>query len=352
MGLIHLLSWNVRYFSHHTRGITSTEANLTRAAQAVASLTRPVDILALQEIDNESIRSGLGRSVTRDGSTQIDRFLWRLNAFSQQKGGPQYEAWYYRAHGHHRRVTLLSTGLAILVRKGLEVVLDNSDDPVDITHRRIRTLAALKQKRICAHARIRDESGGELDLFNTHLSLPSFFARTNGATGKRFGEADNQLHEIRAVLDYVGAQSNGCGTMLVGDFNSRPGSRVYQHVLERGNFRDAYASHHALSAEQVANIPSAGFMQMRFRLDHVFANDRVHIERFELANPFGPTHPFHGLSDHMPISALLETAGHQRGVPAITATPSTRAQTEQSPPASPGHRRPDGLPHDTLHLLR
>ncbi|NUN13736.1 MAG: hypothetical protein HUU55_08875, partial [Myxococcales bacterium] len=290
--------------------------------------------------------------ITRDGSTQIDRFLWRLNAFSQQRGCPEYEAWYYRAHGHHRRVTLLSTGLAIVVRKGLKVVLENTDEPTDITHRRIRTLAALKQKRICAHARIQDESGGELDLFNTHLSLPSFLARANGATGKRFGEADNQLHEVRAVLDYVASKSNGSGTMLVGDFNSRPGSRVYQHVLERGNFRDAYASHHALSAEQVANIPSAGFMQMRFRLDHLFANNNIHIERFELANPFGPTHPFHGLSDHAPISAVLELARPVNQSGAVKEHQSTPPQTGGSLHAVVDHQYPDGLPPDIHHHRR
>jgi endonuclease/exonuclease/phosphatase family metal-dependent hydrolase len=307
MSALGLMSWNVRYFSHHVRGITSVERNLEFAALAVASLDPQPDVLALQEIDNHSIRSTLsrlGRRDLRNGATepQIVRFVEQLNRASAARAGREYEVLFFRAHGHDAIWSLYSTGLAVIYRRGLEVVDENSTAPHEITYRRLQAFSRMKQKRICAHVRLRDERRQTFDLFNTHLSLPAFLQRTDRATGRRFGEADNQLHEIRGVLDFMRDRGDPDCSLLVGDFNAVPGSRVYNMVVGDGSpLRDAFAGHFKLSPEELVRIPSAGFMRLRFRLDHVFAGPRVRLLGFPHTYPFGVEHPMRGLSDHVPI---------------------------------------------------
>ena len=304
---LQLLSWNVRYFSHHLRGISSTERNLQLAAQAIASFEPQPDVLALQEIDNHSIRSNVNRFGRQNGPNgesppQIVRFLEHLNRASVARGGHEYEAMFFKAHGHDAILSLYSTGLAILHRKGLRVVEDNVSSPHEITYRRIQRLARIKQKRICAWCRFADEAGHSFDLFNTHLSLPAFLQRANPETRRRFGEADNQLYEIQAVLDFIHERANLDRAVLVGDFNAVPGSRVYNHVIGGATrFRDAFATHFAISPDELRGIPSAGFMRMRFRLDHVFAGPKLNFVEFPHTLPFSRAHPLRGLSDHVPI---------------------------------------------------
>lgn len=306
-----LMSWNVRYFSHHVRGVTSVERNLQRSAHAVAALDPQPDVIALQEIDNHSVRSNLtrlGRRTPDNGLSdpQIERFVRHLNAASAARGGHQWQVLFYRAHGHDAVFSIYSTGLAILYREGLSLVDHNSTSPHEITYRRIAALSRLKQKRICAHARLQDERGRRFDLFNTHLSLPAFLQRADPQTRTRFGHADNQLREIGSVLEFVERTGDPEATVLVGDFNALPGSRVYNHVVCNGiPLRDAFARHFELSTDDLARIPSAGFMRMRFRLDHFFAGPRIAVSAFPHTFPFGAAHPLRGLSDHVPIAATF-----------------------------------------------
>lgn len=304
---LRLMSWNVRYFSHHVRGVTSVERNVRRAAEAVAALDPQPDVLALQEIDNHSVRSNLtliGRRKPGNGLSdpQIVRFVRHLNEASATRGGHQWEALFFRAHGHDALWSLYSTGLAVVYRRGLELVSHNSASPHEITFRRIPALSRLKQKRICAHARLRDERGRTFDLFNTHLSLPAFLQGADKQTRRRFGHADNQIAEIQSVLDFVGRTGSPDRSVLVGDFNALPGSKVYNAVVGNGSgLRDAFARYFELSVDDLAAIPSAGFMRMRFRLDHFFAGPRIALKAFPHTFPFNPAHPMRGLSDHVPI---------------------------------------------------
>lgn len=304
---LRLMSWNVRYFSHHVRGVTSVERNVRRAAEAVAALDPQPDVLALQEIDNHSVRSNLtrlGRRTAENGLSepQIVRFVQHLNDASAARSGHRWEVLFFRAHGHDAILSLYSTGLAVLYRQGIELVDHNSTSPHEITYRRIAALSRLKQKRICAHARLRDEAGRTFDLFNTHLSLPAFLQPADKTTRRRFGHADNQLAEIQSVLDFVARAGDPERSVLVGDFNALPGSRVYNAVVGNGStLRDAFARHFDLSVDDLVGIPSAGFMRMRFRLDHFFAGPRVTVNAFPHTFPFNQSHPMRGLSDHVPI---------------------------------------------------
>jgi endonuclease/exonuclease/phosphatase family metal-dependent hydrolase len=302
--MFNVMSWNVRYFSNGTVGITSTESQLRRVARSLIAMEEPPHVIALQEIDNHSIRSHLGRVGQLNGGhhEQIERFVRYLNEYSLEGGGPAFRHLFFRAHGHGGgRLPLYSTGLAVLHRTDFEVLAHNADDPLDITHRRVRQLSKVKQKRICAHVRFRAPTGEVFDLFNTHLSLPAFLARHNGNTGKRFGEAHNQIAEIERVLEYVGQVGDIEHAVLVGDFNARPGSRVYRHVLENSPLVDVFASTQGLSEAEVDALPSAGCFGLRFRLDHMFAGPGVQFLSFPLAAPYGRTHPMRGLSDHAPI---------------------------------------------------
>ena len=297
------VSWNVRYFAHATRGITSTERTLRGIADALVTL-QP-DVIALQEIDDYSVRSSIGRARRRLRAgvplSQLDRFMACLNDRSLAAGGHLYQAQFYPAQGHSRRLPLYSTGLAIVYRNTLEQVDHNGASPADITHRRIRQLARLKQKRICAWSRFRAETGQEFDLFNTHLSLPAFFKRPRNQTGKRFGEGSNQLREIDNVLAYAHEMGEQNTTILAGDFNATPGSQVYNRIVQSGHLRDAHAAHLGMEPQELAGMASAGFLNLRYRLDHIFSGPEVQFESFEDTQPYGRRHPLRRLSDHSPL---------------------------------------------------
>ena len=303
--MLNIVSWNVRYFSHPTRGITSTDRGLRRIAKALADLDPQPDVIALQEIDEQSLRSALVRATRRSGSepaSPLDRFVSSLNDWSLARGGHLYQTQFYPAHGHDRRLPLISTGLAILYRSSLEQLDHNGHDPLDITHRRISRLGSIKQKRICAWSRFRDpRRQTTFDVFNTHLSLPAFLQRAQGPNGRRFGEADNQLREVDRVLEFTMRRGRPETTLLVGDFNALPGSRVYNRITGSTLLRDAHADHLGLATHEMERLPSAGFMNLRYRLDHIFSGPEVRFTDFRHTRPFGADHPMRGLSDHVPL---------------------------------------------------
>ncbi len=310
--MIRFVSWNVRYFSHATRGITSVDRTQRDIATALAMMDPQPDVIALQEIDDLSVRSVIGRATGRqrrgEPVSNFDRFCATLNRVSLERNGHLYQAQFYPAQGHRGLgLPLYSTGLAILYRSTLTQLDHNGDDPLDITHRRISQLARLKQKRICAWGRFQTERGEVFDFFNTHLSLPAFLQRANGPTGRRFGEADNQVREIETLLDFVGRTGQLDRTVLVGDFNALPGSRVYNTVAER--LRDAHASFLRAPPTTMIGMPSAGFMNLRYRLDHVFSGQDIRFHDFHATAPYGREHPWVALSDHSPLIGRFTVAG-------------------------------------------
>src|SRR5204862_7785681 len=105
-----------------------------------------------------------------------------------------YEAFYFPAHCYRMRdVSLYSTGLAILVdTHRLQVDTHNVHAPDAITHHHVRAMRERKQSRICAHMRLRLPDGRGLHVFNTHLSLPTPFARGFWAQREKLGNGINQ----------------------------------------------------------------------------------------------------------------------------------------------------------------
>ena len=309
--MLGVISWNVRYFAHGTRGITSLDRTLKRVATVLASLDPQPDVIALQEIDDLSIRSSLGRTRRRqrDGvqTSQLDRFVTALNHASRERAGHIYQSEFFGAQGRDAKFPLYSTGLALLYRSSLVQLDHNGPSPHEITFRRIKRLGKMKQKRICAWSRFRHESGKVFDLYNTHLSLPAFLQLHGGTSGSRFGEAENQVRETESVLNFVSSRGRADASILVGDFNALPGSRVYTRIVREDTlFHDAHARYLGAGPKQLQKMPSAGFMNLRYRLDHIFCCSNVRFSTFENTAPYGKEHPWGALSDHSPLAGRFD----------------------------------------------
>src|SRR6516165_8764527 len=173
---IRIVSYNVRYFGHATRGLASTKRAMERIAAAIAALDPIPGIICLQEVETRSLRSTLAH---RGDETQLERFMGMLStALAAARKPDVYDAYYFPAHAYRLsgNTHVYTTGLAILAHSDLAVDHHNAEMPHDITHRRLHPIRRFKQTRICAHARFRHRTQrtvGPIDVFNTHLSLPS-----------------------------------------------------------------------------------------------------------------------------------------------------------------------------------
>jgi endonuclease/exonuclease/phosphatase family metal-dependent hydrolase len=309
--LLRIVSYNVRYFGHALRGLASTLGPKRRVAAAFASLKPLPDVICLQEVETQSLRSNVAHRPTRPGETQLEAFMGRMEEmFAALRRPMPYEAFYFRAH-HYKlgEVSLYTTGLAILVNTSrLAVDTHNVASPHHITHHHVRRLSSRKQSRICAHMRlVRREDGLPLHVFNTHLSLPTPFARAFWATRDKMGNGINQLHEARALAELV-RHSSGCEPFIVcGDFNSPPASPVFRFFCDEARFTSAQVAVGQIDPGLSRGFPTAGFMHLRMHLDHIFSSPSVRWLDAQDTCAFGDlTSRFHGLSDHMPLIARFE----------------------------------------------
>jgi endonuclease/exonuclease/phosphatase family metal-dependent hydrolase len=227
-------------------------------------------------------------------------------AFEDKGKKSPYTSIYFPAHTYRvaQGANLYTTGLAMLVHNDLVVQRHNAHSPHDITHRGADKARSAKQTRICAHLRIGGEEG--IHLFNTHLSLPTPFAREFWTTGDRMGHGPNQLKEAQKLIQFIQKESGGERFVVMGDFNSNPGSPVYQMLTESAGLVDAQAKLQKASIADLRAWPTAGFMQIRMHLDHMFGGPGVQWLDLEESHPFGDKDGrFHGLSDHVPWVARL-----------------------------------------------
>lgn len=299
---VRVMTYNVRYFGHGTRGLASTATSMERIAGAIASLDPLADIICLQEVETASLRSNLAHRAL-NGETQLDRLMGMIHAALVRAGKEDtYEAYYFPAHTYRFSLTpIYTTGLAVIARRAFKVSHHNAGRPHDITYRRIHPVRRLKQTRICAHLRVAHTSGYELDIFNTHLSLPTTFSREFWLEPRRMGWGPNQLEEAKNLVRFVEQEKKSDRWILVGDFNALPGSPVYRHLLDAGCC-DAFAIHYHFAEHDLVRWPTAGFMNMRMHLDHVFAGGGLRFLDFDGTHRFGQKNGmFRGLSDHVPI---------------------------------------------------
>jgi endonuclease/exonuclease/phosphatase family metal-dependent hydrolase len=310
---LRILSYNVRYFGHGTRGLASTRRAMGRIADAVAALEPLPAIMCLQEVETRSLRSNLAHP---HEETQLERFMQMLSAaLAAAKKPDAYDAYYFPAHAYRLSPTthVYTTGLAILAHSDFAVDHHNAEMPHDITHRRMHPVRRFKQTRICAHVRFvhRTSRGvGPIDVFNTHLSLPSALSRVFWTKPRRLGWGPNQLEEARNLVRFVERQRASDRFLVVGDFNALPGSPVYQCLVQEHGWVDGFAQRYRMSDDELASWPTAGFFRMRMHLDHVFAGRAIRWVDFDETHPYGDrTAPFHGLSDHMPMVARCRVRG-------------------------------------------
>lgn len=299
---LRVATYNVRYFGHGTRGLASTAGAMERIAETVANLTPLADILCLQEVETTSLRSNVIHRAL-GGETQLERFMEMLHAALLRAGRrDEYEAYYFPAHTYRLSATpVYTTGLAVIAHRSFHIAHHNAGRPHDITCRQIHPVKKLKQTRICAHIRAEHESGVDIDIFNTHLSLPTTFSRQFWLEPRRMGWGPNQLEEARSLVRFVANERKSDRYIVVGDFNALPGSPVYQALVEAG-LVDAFAGRYDLDMAALERWPTAGFMNLRMHLDHVFTGPELRWVDFEGTHRFGERGgAFGGLSDHVPI---------------------------------------------------
>ncbi len=301
---LRILSYNVRYFGHATRGLASTRTAMRRIAEAIAGLDPLPMIACLQEVETRSIRSTVAH---RGDEAQLERFMGMLSDALRGLGKDDaYDAYYFPAHQYRlsKNTHVYTTGLAILAHADFAVDHHNAETPHDVTHRGLHPIRRFKQTRICAHVRFRHRalrSAGPIDVFNTHLSLPSTFTREFWTERRRLGWGPNQLEEARNLVRFVERERASDRYVVVGDFNSLPGSPVYEYLVGEG-WRDAFAHRYRLSVEDLVDWPTAGFLRLRMHLDHVFTGPGLRWVDFDESHPYGERSArFHGLSDHVPL---------------------------------------------------
>lgn len=304
--MLRLMTYNVRYFGHGTRGMMATRAGVRRIAASIAALQPLADVICLQEVETRSLRSSPSMRASR---RQLDALLHELEgALGRQGVSEPYNAYYYPAHRYQltKRTNFYTTGLAMLVRPRLNVVAHNASQPHDITHR--RGAKGLKQTRICAHVAVEHPRFGRLDVFNTHMSLPGFFYPEFWFGDGRLGFGPNQLSEARRVIEAVRHHQTSDNVVLVGDFNSLPDSPVDRLLRAQTGLVDALAQNKGLSGERLRGFSTAGFRNMRMNIDRIYSSPRVKWLDFDGTHPFGsaPTNAhFAGLSDHTPLLGTL-----------------------------------------------
>jgi endonuclease/exonuclease/phosphatase family metal-dependent hydrolase len=307
---VRLVSYNVRYFGHGLKGLGSTAQSKQRIARALADLSPRPDLIALQEVETRSIRARIAYQGAHPGETQLEAFLRHFTLELRRVGCAQpYQPWYFPAHAYRiGPVKLYTTGLAILVNtQKIGVLSDNGAKPHHITHHRSEVLRQVKQSRIAAHLHLEDSRGRRFHLFNTHLSLPTFWTPEFWSQNAKLGHGLNQIAEAKSLSAYITATAKTEPFLVVGDFNSAPATPVYKLLVDEIGLRGAQAVLKQIDPADPDGFPTAGFLNLRMHLDHIFAGRQVEFIDMKDTHPFGDeAGPFHLLSDHVPLITEFE----------------------------------------------
>jgi endonuclease/exonuclease/phosphatase family metal-dependent hydrolase len=306
---LRIVSYNVRYFGHALKGLAATRTSKRAIARALAALDPTPDFICLQEVETISLRSRVVFRREHERETQLESFMAQLEESFESRPPPfPYDAFYFRAHQTRLGKTPLQTmGLAVLLhRYRLRVDAHNVDSPHDITFHHVRRFRDRKQTRICAHMRLVAPGGKAFHLFNTHLSLPTPFARAFWTRRDKMGFGVNQLHEARTLAAFIQRHAGDEPFVVCGDFNSPPGSPVYRFLTEEAGLVGVQRALGQIDGRP-REFPTAGFMNLRMHLDHLFSGGTLRWLDLADTRRFGDREsPFAGKSDHMPLIARFD----------------------------------------------
>ena len=299
----------MRYFGHALRGLASTRRGKTGVADALAALVPMADVICLQEVETISLRSSLVFRRAHQAETQLESFMSELEQAFEGRPPPfPYDAFYFRAHANRLGSTPLSTmGLAVLVHRfRLKIGEHNAEAPEKITYHHVKRWKDRKQARICAHLRLEAPGGRPFHVFNTHLSLPTPFARDFWTIRNKMGFGINQLQEARSLASFIRKHAGSEPFVVCGDFNSPPASPVYRYLTEEAGLLGVQRELGQIDGSP-RGFPTAGFMNLRMHLDHLFSGGEVRWLDLDQTAPFGDKKsPFFGVSDHMPLVARFD----------------------------------------------
>ena len=306
---LRIATYNVRYFGHALRGLAATRGGKRGVAEAIASLDPIADLICLQEVETISLRSSLVFRRAHETETQLESFMSELEIAFEKRPPPfPYDAFYFRAHATNVGAMRLQTmGLAILVNR-FRVRIDehNAEHPDAITYHHVKRWKDRKQARICAHMRLQAPGGLPFHIFNTHLSLPTPFARTFWSKRDKMGFGVNQLAEAKSLATFIKRHAGGDPFLVCGDFNSPPASPVYRYLTEDLGLTGAQRALGQIDGSP-RGFPTAGFMNVRMHLDHLFSGGGLRWLDLDATAKFGDaSSPFHGKSDHVPLIARFE----------------------------------------------
>ncbi len=120
------------------------------------------------------------------------------------------------------------------------------------------------------------------------------------------GFAPNQLAEAKTLADFVEREQRSPHFVVVGDFNSLPGSPVDRYLREERGLVDAFSTVQRFTETEARAYPTAGFLNLRMHLDHVYSSRLLTWLDFADTRPFGEEGAFDGLSYDVPLIARLE----------------------------------------------
>lgn len=168
-------------------------------------------------------------------------------------------------------------------------------------------------------ARLRLDDGSTVDVYNTHLNawFPSVLKQGASVRVRR--------RQIAQLTDFILSKSSGRRFIVLGDFNTHPGSLNYQQVIESLNvqdlYREAYPDPRAVSKKLYSGhtyyqgwntwVPSIPVPVMKpKRIDFIFGSSGLHPWEVAAAKvEFTDRVPHEGegqhLSDHFGVSATI-----------------------------------------------
>src|SRR5260370_7448800 len=95
-GLLRVFSYNVRYFAQALWGLASTNAAERAIAERLAALEPVPDVICLQEIETNTLRTRIAARHPRRAATQLAGFLPELaRAFAARRAASPYPPPYF-----------------------------------------------------------------------------------------------------------------------------------------------------------------------------------------------------------------------------------------------------------------